>query len=126
MKSIRCVIVSLCLSLIVWHAHANDSNDYITPVSVERLVSQGFAGVILDVRLPEEFADSHIPQALNMPHELLKEHLATLGKTNTPLLVYCRSGRRAGIAMEELHELGYSQLYHLSGDMLAWQAYHKP
>ncbi len=125
MRLIQRFATGLCLSLFAWQAIANDSPAYITPVSVAELVEQGFDGVILDVRTPEEFAEGHIPNAVNISHPLLTEHLATLGKTDTPLLVYCRSGRRAGIAMEQLHELGYSQLHHLSGDMQAWQAHHK-
>jgi|TARA_Y100001934_G_scaffold11938_1_gene15058 rhodanese-related sulfurtransferase len=114
------------LGLYVWHAIADDTPAYITPVSVAELGEQGFDGVILDVRTPEEFAQAHIPHALNVPHPLLTNHLATLGKTDTPLLVYCRSGRRARIAMDQLHDLGYRKLYHLTGDMQAWQAYSKP
>ena len=118
--------IGLCLSLFVWHANADAPPAYITPVSVAELVEQGFNGVILDVRTPEEFAQAHIPHALNVPHPLLTNHLATLGKTDTPLLVYCRSGRRARIAMDQLHDLGFRKLYHLTGDMQAWQAYSKP
>lgn len=118
--------IGLCLSLFVWHANADAPPAYITPVSVAELVEQGFNGVILDVRTPEEFAQAHIPHALNVPHPLLTNHLATLGKTDTPLLIYCRSGRRARIAMDQLHDLGFRKLYHLTGDMQAWQAYSKP
>ena len=126
MRLIQRFATGLCLGLYVWHAIADDTPAYITPVSVAELGEQGFDGVILDVRTPEEFAQAHIPHALNVPHPLLTNHLATLGKTDTPLLVYCRSGRRARIAMDQLHDLGYRKLYHLSGDMQAWQAYSKP
>ena len=81
MRLIQRFATGLCLSLFVWHAIADDTPAYITPVSVAELVEQGFDGVILDVRTPEEFAQAHIPNALNVPHPLLTNHLATLGKT---------------------------------------------
>lgn len=40
----------------------------------------------------------------------------------TPLLVYCRSGRMSMSAVEQLRELGYSDIYHLKGGMKAWDA----
>lgn len=39
---------------------------------------------------------------------------------NTPLLVYCRSGRMSTSAVEQLKELGYTNIYHLDGGMRAW------
>ena len=42
------------------------------------------------------------------------------------VVVYCRSGRRAGIAEALLAEQGFSRLRHLSGDMNAWKKAHLP
>ena len=76
----------------------------------------------IDVRSPEEFAQGHIPGAINIPHNALDKHQETLAKLRgKPILLYCRSGRRAGMAEAQLAESGFNQVYHLTGDMLGWQ-----
>ena len=77
---------------------------------------------IIDVRSPEEFAAGHVKGAINIPFDQIEQNqnlLNTLKPSN--LVVYCRSGRRAGIFEKTLTEKGFN-LLHLSGDMNAWQA----
>jgi rhodanese-related sulfurtransferase len=40
---------------------------------------------------------------------------------DTPLLVYCQTGRMSKIATEELVRLGYRNIADLEGGMLAWE-----
>ncbi|PCK30897.1 rhodanese-like domain-containing protein [Pseudoalteromonas piscicida] len=76
---------------------------------------------IVDVRSPEEFAAGHIKGAINIPfNEIDSNQDKLLALTEQPLVVYCRSGRRAGIFIEALSEKGYS-LKHLAGDIQKWQ-----
>ncbi|TMN46077.1 rhodanese-like domain-containing protein [Pseudoalteromonas sp. S2755] len=80
------------------------------------------AYTIVDVRSPEEFAAGHIKGAINIPFNEIETHQEELAKlTDTPLVVYCRSGRRAGIFIEALAPKGYT-LKHLEGDMNKWLA----
>ena len=53
---------------------------------------------IIDVRSPEEFAAGHVKGAINIPFDQIEQHQNLLNtlKPRT-LVVYCRSGRRAGI-----------------------------
>jgi len=39
----------------------------------------------------------------------------------SPIAIYCRSGRMSGISAQELLDLGYTNIYDLSGGMNAWQ-----
>lgn len=112
----------LILFSALFYMHSAVGHDGIPDVQPETVYNDGFKGVILDVRSGEEYAEGHIAGAINIPHQELAAHLAQLGSIETPLLVYCRSGRRAGIALETLTELGYRSLQHLDGDMLAWQS----
>lgn len=41
---------------------------------------------------------------------------------STEIVVYCRTGRMSAIAFQKLTELGYTNVYDLSGGMEAWQA----
>ena len=72
--------------------------------------------LILDVRTPEEFAQGHIPDAVNVAVE-------TIGDTAPPelpdkdqtIFVYCRSGNRSKQASEKLVALGYSNVVEFGG-----------
>ncbi len=79
--------------------------------------------IVIDVRTPEEYAAGHIEGAYNFPVEELHKHygeLAILKENNTPVLLYCRSGRRSGNAMMQLHKEGFSYLMNMGG-VLTWE-----
>lgn len=83
--------------------------------------------VVLDVRTPEEFAAGHVPGAINIPHDQLATRVAELADArDKEIVAYCRSGRRAALALTTLHDAGFAQLSHLDGDFLAWQAANRP
>ena len=76
--------------------------------------------IILDVRRPDEFADGHIPGAINLPNENIgKDEISKLPDKNQLILVYCRSGRRSKEASSKLVELGYSNIVEFGG-ILDW------
>ena len=72
--------------------------------------------VILDVRTPEEFADKHIPGAINIPNEAIgTEEIPELPDKDQLILVYCRSGNRSKQASEKLVALGYTNIVEFGG-----------
>lgn len=72
------------------------------------------AGVkVVDVRTPAEFAAGHVPGASNIPHDQIANRHAELGPPSTPVLLYCRTGRRTAIAAQALRERGFSTIYDL-------------
>ncbi len=83
--------------------------------------------LVLDVRSTVEFDEGHIPGAVNIPYDTLGERLVELGPANErDIVVYCRSGRRAAIALETLEKNGFSRLFHLEGDYLRWSEEGRP
>ena len=67
--------------------------------------------VWIDVRTPEEFASGHLEGAHNIPYENINAGVAALGlDQDTPIYLYCRSGRRSGIATETLGKTGYNRV----------------
>lgn len=79
--------------------------------------------LLLDVRSAEEFATSHIPGAVNISHTDLVRNLNNVFTyKDKNIVVYCRSGKRAGIAIDILKENSFRHVNHLSGDMNGWQA----
>lgn len=72
--------------------------------------------IILDVRTPEEFAEKHIPNAINVPNEVIgTEEIVELPDKDQLILVYCRSGNRSKQASEKLVALGYTNIYEFGG-----------
>ncbi|MBC7983543.1 MAG: rhodanese-like domain-containing protein [Candidatus Obscuribacterales bacterium] len=92
-----------------------------------RIEKKDAAIVLLDVRTAEEFAQGHVPGAKNIPHDQLAERVSELlADKDKEVVLYCRSGRRAGIAAETLQAKGFEKLLHLEGDMQKWSAENRP
>lgn len=79
--------------------------------------------VVLDVRTPAEYAEGHLPRAVNVDVESADfvTRLETLDKT-VPYALYCRSGNRSGTALSMMTAAGFTSTYHLGGGIGAWSA----
>lgn len=77
--------------------------------------------MILDVREEAEFITGHAVDAVLFTLADINERTAgeIIPSKETPLLVYCRSGRRSKKACEILAALGYSKLYDV-GSLIGW------
>lgn len=72
--------------------------------------------VWIDVRSAGEYAQGHLDGAALIPHDDIETGIQTLQvDKDTPILLYCRSGNRAGKAMERLRALGYTNVTNLGG-----------
>ena len=95
----------------------------LVPISQEALLERQQKGdetlYVLDVRSPEEYASGHVPGAINIPYDQIAARIAEVPK-DKDVVLYCKSGRRAGIAAEVLAGQGYNRLQHLEGDIVAW------
>jgi sulfur-carrier protein adenylyltransferase/sulfurtransferase len=78
--------------------------------------------VILDVREGDEWRQGHIPQALGLPRGFLELRIEEkVPDHKTPIIVQCASGTRSLLAARTLRELGYENVYNLSGGFNAWK-----
>ncbi|MBD3783254.1 MAG: rhodanese-like domain-containing protein [Micrococcales bacterium] len=77
---------------------------------------------IVDVRTPQEFAQGHLPGAVNADVSApdFAARIATLDP-RAPYAVYCQSGNRSGVAVATMAEQGFTDAYHLGGRIGAWQ-----
>lgn len=82
--------------------------------------AKGF--VLIDVRSPEEHAQGFIPGTdFNIDFREIKARHREIGAPlNGHIVVYCQSGHRSNIAAETLADLGYRNVYNVSGSMNAW------
>lgn len=80
--------------------------------------------LFLDVRTPIEFETGSIPNAINLEVDKLRENLNVLGDVkDRPIVVNCQVGLRAYVAIMMLKNLGYTNLYNLSGGYSTYKAY---
>lgn len=74
---------------------------------------------LLDVRTPAEFAQGHLPGALNIPVQELPQRVGELPDAERPVVVYCAMGGRSASAAALLKKAGFSRVLDL-GPMTAW------
>ena len=78
--------------------------------------------LLIDVRTPGEFSAGHVPGAINIPHTEIAKRLDEIRPHHDKgVILYCQSGRRAGIAEGILRDAGLDNIRHLEGDMAAWR-----
>ncbi len=57
-----------------------------------------------------------------IPYDQIPANSASLPKDkNAPIILYCKTGRMSGEALQTMRKLGYTNVKHLSGGMDAWQ-----
>ncbi|TXB63248.1 rhodanese-like domain-containing protein [Phaeodactylibacter luteus] len=62
--------------------------------------------MLLDVRTPGEFNSGHAKGAVNIPLQSLQQNLEKIKKSGKPVVAYCRSGNRSGMAAQMLTQNG--------------------
>jgi phage shock protein E len=93
----------------------------------ERIAWSDRSLVLLDVRTPAEYAEGHLPGAINIPHTELASRVSELLEArDRDIVVYCRSGTRAEQALGVLKEAGFNRLFHLDGDYKRWSEEKRP
>lgn len=123
---VRKALIGLVGVLATWCALADaPSVAQVSPQALLDMQAQKTPLVLLDVRTPEEFAAGHIAGAVNIPYDQVAAHLGEIPK-DEEVVLYCKSGRRAGLAAETLSANGYTRLGHLEGDMQGWTAAGRP
>lgn len=138
--AVRALAVALVLgSTLVTSGCADSSNGPVAvsagptasaaPTSGAELGAAEFAAAlkrpgttIVDVRTPAEFAQGHLPGAVNLDVSSpeFATRLATLDP-RAPYAVYCQSGNRSGVALTTMAQQGFTSTYHLQGGIGAWK-----
>lgn len=109
-------------TLVSLHCVAQSRGEEVSPPTALLMDKvEKKAWLLIDVRSPQEFAQGHIPGAINIPHDQIAGYVKRLEDyKHKPVVLYCQSGRRARLAMQTLAEHEFTDLRHLEGDMLGW------
>lgn len=83
--------------------------------------------VVLDVRTPKEYAEGHVPGAMNIDiHDpKFDQRIESLDKSKT-YLVHCAKGVRSAAATKKMAGMGFLNLFDFHGGFTAWENAHKP
>ena len=125
MKKIK-IILHFVISIMLLSACSDTgglANSYhqISMDEAVKMMEEEKNYIILDVRRADEYAEGHIPGAINVANESIgTEEIPELPSKSQLILVYCRSGRRSKEASEKLVKLGYTNIVEFGG-ILDWK-----
>ena len=98
----------------------------LTPAAAVQLMNNEDV-VVLDVRESAETIGGKIARAVQIQVSAVTKRIGELEKyKDKTMLVYCKTGARAGVACKELGKNGFDKVYSLNGGLTAWQEAHLP
>ncbi|TNE60277.1 MAG: rhodanese-like domain-containing protein [Alphaproteobacteria bacterium] len=121
-------VVAIVATFLVIRSPSGSSASTDAPAKEETAWSMLDHGALLvDVRTQKEYDAGHLEGALLIPHDEVAARLAEFGEdTHRPIVVYCRSGHRAGLAQTTLEESGFTRVFNGGGyeALKAWRDAH--
>lgn len=113
-------ILAALILLVVLLRIFRPSGASLAPVEFQNRLSKEPKALLIDVRTPMEYASGHLSGARLIPLQDLAQNSTSLERER-PILLYCRSGHRSGLALRQLQAHGF-QVQDLEGGILAWKA----
>lgn len=94
----------------------------IKSVNAAQLAERIAAGkvTLLDVREPHEYAEGHVPGAVNVPLAMLPGKLDRYAR-DAEIYVICHSGSRSANAARLMKRAGFTDVTNVSGGTSAWR-----
>lgn len=78
--------------------------------------------VVVDVRTDSEFQKGHILNSVHIPLGLFESRIQELDSFKSrPIVASCQSGNRSSRALSLLKKRGFTEVYNLTGGIMAWQ-----
>jgi NADPH-dependent 2,4-dienoyl-CoA reductase/sulfur reductase-like enzyme/rhodanese-related sulfurtransferase len=99
----------------------NDISGYsplVTAAHARQELASADPPVLLDVRTLREFEQGHVKGALHIPVDDVRFELAAIPKDRR-ILVHCRSGFRAHLALRILRQAGFADVANITGGYLS-------
>ncbi len=109
-------LAALVVALLTLTLAACGGDDASTPAPAGPPVEVAEGTTVIDVRTPEEFAEGHLEGAVNIDLSApdFADRVGELDPAGA-YVVYCRSGNRSAAAVEEMAELGFTDLTDVGG-----------
>jgi len=122
MKRVSLLALLLALTMALCAA-CGSKTDYQTMEinDAAEMIAADDGHLLVDVRTKEEFEEKHLPGAILLPVDDIKDgKLERLPDKSQIILIYCRTGRRAKDAAEYLAKKGYTNIYEIGG-IIDWK-----
>src|SRR5207248_7717319 len=97
------------------------SSPEVREVTVDEVRGRSADAAVVDVREPEEFANGHVPDAVNLPQADLATRLNEVPR-DRPVFVICQGGFRSLRAAQFLSQCGIADVANVKGGTEAWRA----
>jgi len=86
--------------------------------SAKMLLKNDENSVLVDVRSPQEYKETHLDGSINIPiYEIEQKCKEIITNKNCIVIVYCQSGGRSSKAIKILEKQGYNKLYNIEGGL---------
>lgn len=106
-------------------AHSETAGDSLSPREAYELITGANPPLLVDVRTQAEFEAGHLKNALNVPLDefINGTYAKKIGDPakDKPIIVFCRSGHRSGIARSVLIKDSYTNVKNVEGGIIAWK-----
>lgn len=96
--------IIICLFIVGCGVDDKKNREDVKEETIESIIAENNY-ILVDVRTKEEYRESHVVGAVNIPYDTIDESVS-LDKSKT-IVVYCQSGKRSNIAYHTLKDLGY-------------------
>lgn len=113
----KIIIISI-LCFIICGCSNRNSYQTISVDSAKTKIKEG--AYLIDVRSRQEYMESHIQGAINIPVDEIANPKKKIISKNDVIIVYCKSGGRSKQAADQLIDMGYQYVYDF-GTMENWK-----
>ncbi len=121
MKNILAALLIVMISSC--KGQPNSSVQSISPKEFAAKLKSDKNPQLIDVRTSEEYASQHLPNSVNIDWNggNFEKDAAKLDKSK-PVYVYCMVGGRSKKAADKLSQLGFQNVYDMSGGIMKWNS----
>jgi len=99
------------------------NNESINQINSDELIDfiELNDAILVDVRTEDEYNSGYIESSLNIDY-FSNEFSVNADKLDksTPIILYCRSGKRSSMSANKISKLGFKEIYNLEGGILEW------
>ncbi len=116
------MLIVLFISTIACNSASTQNSNSLSATDFQTEINKTPNAQVVDVRTPEEFAEGHVANAVNMNYNGadFKSETENLDKSK-PVFVYCLSGGRSANAADEMRKDGFTNVIEMGGGMMAWR-----
>lgn len=118
------LLTTLFILPFLW---ANAQSTTVDAATFAKKIKSSSKPVIVDVRTPEEYANGHIKNAINISWtgSTFEKETNKLDKSK-PVYVYCQAGGRSAAAVAKMKKMGFKTIVELKNGMNGWESAKMP